>query len=66
MSMPDSANIFQGYIYIYLNNRYFAKYNQNESAIVLICLYVNRRVEAFSAIWHPKISEIKQKYHVKL
>ncbi|WP_218059490.1 DUF308 domain-containing protein, partial [Gilliamella sp. App4-10] len=38
---PDGPNPFQRHIYFYLDIPDFAKYNQNESAIALIRLFIN-------------------------
>ncbi|OCG45995.1 hypothetical protein A9G34_05850 [Gilliamella sp. Choc4-2] len=38
---PDAPNQFQRHIYFYLDIPDFAKYNQNESAIALIRLFIN-------------------------
>lgn len=37
----DAANVFQRHVYFYLNIPDFSKYNQNESAIAMIRLFIN-------------------------
>ncbi|MFQ0999914.1 toxin VasX [Gilliamella sp. BG6] len=39
--MPDAPNQFQRHIYFYLDIPDFAKYNQNETAIAMIRLFIN-------------------------